>query len=78
MQGKLLKYVDSIKFLGVHIDNGLTFQGHIDKKIKSAKLMLTKVAATQGRDWGPKGQILKWAYNMVIKPSLSYLNQQNK
>jgi ribonuclease HI len=67
-----LEYVDKLKFLGVTIDRWNTYEKHINNKIKYAKLLLTRAACLHGREWGPKAQVIKWTYESVIRPALSY------
>ena len=55
---------DSLKFLGVHFDKYLNFQYHVEQKVSSAKGNLMQIAAIKGAKWGPKPQLMKWAYQL--------------
>ena len=44
IDGKIVDYSDSVKYLGVDLDNRLHWREHISKKIDKAKSYLLKVA----------------------------------
>ena len=50
---KELEYVDHTKYLGITLDSRLTFNKHIEDKIKTGKKYLFSLAASIGKTWGP-------------------------
>jgi ribonuclease HI len=62
----------SLKFLGVTFDSELLFDKHILDKVKAAKGNLSLLAAVKGPKWGPRPQLLKWAYETLVRPAVSY------
>ena len=72
MGDTLLEYSSTMKYLGCHLDTGLTMQYHLQQKIIKAKRLIMKVRDAIGSIWGPTPKALKWFYNGVVLPSLSY------
>ena len=72
MKGQEIPRVYKIKYLGVTIDSELTFKQHIEEKIKSAKkqLMILRKKVTSAH--GPLPRALKWVYEGVVLPSITY------
>ena len=60
------------KYLGVTIDNGLTFKSHIESKIDGAKRKLMILGKIFGKAWGPHPGAVKWAYTGIVRPALAY------
>ena len=72
MNGLELQFAKTTKYLGVHLDPGLTMKYHINQKIASAKKHFMMLRNAIGSYWGPSPRALKWAINGIIIPSLSY------
>ena len=67
--GKMLKKVDKVKFLGVVIDEKLSWEAHIDHlevKLNSSIVMIKGI-----KRFIPKSEYLK-IYNALFMPHLSY------
>ena len=67
--GKLLKKVDKVKFLGVIIDEELSWEGHIDHleaKLNSSIVMIKRI-----KQFIPKSEYLK-IYNALFLSHLTY------
>ena len=60
------------KYLGVTLDSKLTWQPHINNAINRAKQYLYIIRKAITKKWGSKPKYLKWAYNAVVLPRLSY------
>ena len=72
MNGKALNFSKEARYLGITLDSGLSWNSHLEKKIKDAKrkLMMVKNAIT--KIGAPSGKLLEWAYRGIIIPSLAY------
>ena len=60
------------KYLGVTLDSKLTWQPHINNAINRAKQYLYVLRKAISKKWGPKPKYLKWAYNAIVLPRLTY------
>ena len=60
------------KYLGVVLDSKLTWQTHIDNNVNRAKQYLYILRKAISKKWGPKPKYLKWAYNAIVLPRLTY------
>ena len=60
------------KYLGVTLDNRLTWQPHITNDINRAKQYLYLLRKAISKKWGPKPKYLKWVYNAIVLPRLTY------
>ena len=72
MNGTPIEYQSEVKYLGVHLDSKLTWSYHINQKINKAKRAIMLVKNAIGKIWGPSPKALKWAYDGIILPALSY------
>ena len=64
--------VREVKYLGVWIDDKLSFKKHLSEKIKAAKRALAMSRGTMRRTWGPAPKAACWLYTGVIRPALTY------
>jgi len=62
----------SVTYLGMKINDKLTWWPHIQDKIKKAKHLLRRSNDTFGRLWGPKPTMVKWLLDAVVAPKLLY------
>ena len=72
ISGTSVEYADTTKYLGVHLDTKLRWNIHINNKIKSAKRQIMMIRNAIKTTWGPTPRALKWAYNGIVLPSLTY------
>ena len=72
LQGTKLEYVSEFKYLGVTLDEGLTWTPHIKKVAAKATAVMLQVRRMLGKTWGPSAKISRWAYLSLIRPILSY------
>ena len=72
LYGKKINYVDSVRYLGVIIDNRLKWTEHITPVAnKCDTLLRTLVSKTKGI-YGPKPKLMKWVYTGVVRVKLTY------
>ena len=63
---------DQVKYLGVILDQKLTWNAHIDSIINKATSALWACSRTIGRKWGLKPSMILWVYNTIIRPKITY------
>ena len=72
MNGVAIEYKSKVKYLGIYLDHRLTWSYHIDHKINKAKKAIMLLRNSMGKIWGIAPKILKWGYEGIVIPSLSY------
>ena len=61
-----------MKYLGVHLDNSLKFETHVNEKIKAARKALYAARSKVKGAFGPHPRSLKWVYEGVALPIVTY------
>ena len=72
MSGVELPYSEHTRYLGIVLDCRLRWDMHIKQKILSATKKVMMIKKAIGTIWGPQPKALKFAYNGIILPSLTY------
>ena len=72
IHGQPLKYVDTVKYLGLLLDKRLTWRPHILEMLVLCKQYLLKMANIAHTTWGPKPQLMRWVYRCVVRPKFTY------
>src|SRR5690606_1436618 len=72
MFGASLKKVSTVKYLGVVLDEKLTWNAHVDRLVKRAKSSLIYYSSAIGKTWGLNPKIAHWLYTAVISPIITY------
>ena len=72
MSGKPVQLSDHTKYLGVTLDSKLNWSCHIKDKISQAKKLLMILHSSLGAQWGPRPELMKWAYTSIIRTRLTY------
>jgi len=72
MDGKEIKLKESVKYLGVTLDRRLFWTEHINNKITECKQIMMKVFADLRGTFGPKPKLIKWAYEGIVRPKMTY------
>ncbi|XP_020298448.1 uncharacterized protein LOC109862729 [Pseudomyrmex gracilis] len=67
-----IEYVQSVKYLGVHLDTKLNWKTHLD--IKRSKFYTSYWACRRamGKSWGIKLNTALWIYKALLVPRLTY------
>ena len=64
--------VDNIKFLGLHFDNKLNWNTHIDYIVAKCKKSLNLIRSLTSHKWGSNKKVLLIVYNSLIKSRMLY------
>ena len=72
MGRQILEWSRQHRYLGVIIDDRLTFEPHIDDKINAAKRKLMVLRKTFQNTWGPFPKASSYAYTGIVRPALTY------
>ena len=74
LNGNLLKYKKTFKFLGVTFDQKLTFSDHINDIVTRAKKRLNLMKALKGQTWGANPEtIMSVSYTHLTLPTTPYV-----
>ena len=72
VDGAEISVLNSTKFLGLTLDSKLNWNEHIDYLCKKSKRILMQCRRAVGPTWGFKPATMRWIYNVMVKPVLSY------
>ena len=67
-----LSFASEVKYLGVTFDAKLTWNLHIDRRLKKAYISYEQCRRTVGKTWGMKPKVVMWIYTAVIRPMIAY------
>ena len=63
------------RYLGVEIDDELSWKHHITTKIDKCRNLMAIISANVRHTFGPKPKLVRWAYTGVVRPKLIYACQ---
>ncbi len=72
MDGTRVEYSSQTRYLGVIIDEKLSWTPHVQEKIKIAKRQIHQIRSGIGAIWGPNPKVMLWAYTGMIRPAITY------
>jgi hypothetical protein len=72
LYGQSIPFSKTAKYLGVTLDDKLSWKPHIENMIKKAKRSLMAVRSVIGRTWGPSLACARWSWTSVVRPALTY------
>ena len=72
VDGEVIELRNSTKFLGITLDSKLSWNEHIENVCKKAKNVLMQCRKAVGPTWGFKPSTMRWIYDIMVKPILSY------
>ena len=72
LKGELLQYKKVCTFLGIKLDQSLSFTEHISDIVSRAKKRLNLLKALRGQTWGASPETLLYTYRTFIRPILEY------
>ncbi|XP_055714730.1 uncharacterized protein LOC129808847 [Phlebotomus papatasi] len=70
--GKELTLQKEIKYLGILLDQRLTWKKHLEDRITSATRSFFSCRRLLGRSWGLSPKITLWMYQAIVRPLISY------
>ena len=70
MDGQNIPFSETVKYLGVTLDNKLTWKTHIDEKTTACKKLMVMLNSNLRGMHAPKPKISKWVYTGVVRPKL--------
>lgn len=70
--GTQLKMTNKVKYLGVILDEKLTWNSHIEERINKAIKVFWQCRKAFGKSWGLRPSVLYWMYRAIVRPILSY------
>ena len=72
LSGTTIPYVNEMKYLGIIIDNKLSWKPHINYRIKKAKKDLVCAKKMISDNWGLTPDKALWLYESIVRPALDY------
>ena len=72
LNGIPIPYVTEMKYLGVIIDNKLTWKPHIRNRLAKAKRGLMQAKKLISDNWGLTPDKVLWIYESIVRPALDY------
>jgi len=72
IEGSKLTASKTAKYLGVTLDNQLSFKQHVETKIKTATQLLHRVGRLVGKTWGLTPHRARWVYTAMVRPLIAY------
>ena len=72
MDRQQIPFSDTVKYLGVTLDNKLTWKPHLEDKTTACKKLMVMLNSNLRGMHAPKPKLSKWAYTGVVRPKLLY------
>ncbi len=70
--GHRVQLQNQVKYLGVVFDRQLTWNQHVDEKVRKCVMLFAQCRRIVGKTWGLKPKCMAWLYTAVIRPILAY------
>jgi len=67
-----INVASEVKYLGLYLDQKLTWNKHIDYKINQAKKCIMTCRRMLGKNWGLQPKMMFWMYTAIIRPIITY------
>jgi hypothetical protein len=72
-KGRPLALTGKVKYLGVYLDEKLSWRDHVSDKIRKGIEALWACRTYVGRTWGLSPKMMHWIYTGVIHPRITYV-----
>ena len=72
LYGQIIEQVTVVRFLGVYLDEALTWRQHIDKVKEKCKKVNNLLRCLVGREWGADGAALRNIYEALMRSRIDY------
>ena len=70
--GTRLTMTNKVKYLGVILDEGLTWRYHIEERVNKAIKVFWQCRSAFGKNCGLRPSVLYWMYKAIVRPILCY------
>ena len=70
--GKPINYSTTVKFLGLTLDQKLTWNPHLEIVIQKATFSLFTCKRMLGNTWGISPKMMHWMYSAIVRPMVTY------
>ena len=77
INGKELGFSDSMKYLGVTLDEKLNWNLHFNNTLTACKRALMYTSNIIRKRWGPKPSLSKWLFTGIIRPLPKRVRERN-
>ena len=67
-----INMVSEVKYLGLILDQKLTWNKHVDYKINQAKKCIMTCRRMLGKNWGLSPKMMFWMYTTIVRPIITY------
>ena len=67
-----ITFVKETKYLGVTVTAKLNWNTHVNDKVSKCKGKLMRLTTALGVLWGPRPELMDWAFKAVVVPALTY------
>lgn len=72
LNARTISFSSEVKYLGVIIDQRLTWNKQIDATIQKAKIAMGICGRLAGKRWGLNPKLITWLYTAVVRPIITY------
>lgn len=72
LNGTVIPYSREVKYLGVVLDQKLTWNTHINRTVEKALMATWTCQRLFGKTWGLQPKMILWTYLTVIRPMVNY------
>ena len=72
LHGIEFEFASTIKYLGLHLDNKLNWNKHIQKTAEKCTNILFAARKMVGANWGLDPEKLLWTYKALVRPVITY------
>ena len=72
LYGDLLSYYPHIKFVGITIDNRMTFRKHFEEILEHCNKKFHRLRILVNKEWDPSPETILQIYKQCIKPIFEY------
>ena len=72
LYGDLLSYYPHIKFLGITLDNRMTFTKHFEEKLERCNQKFHRLRILVNKKWGPSPETILQIYKHCVRPIFEY------